>query len=82
MCCSPWGHQELDITKQQQLATFWFQLVWGLHAYGQHTMNFFHMGVSESAKQLKEHGSGYYLYSLKRSKKLFTLMAKVLFCFA
>ena len=35
--------------------TFWFQLVWGLCACGQHTVNFFHlMGASVSAKQLND----------------------------
>ena len=38
------GHQE-------STSTFWFQLVWGLHACGQQTVNFFHlMGVSVTAK--------------------------------
>ena len=76
------GSPRVDVTEQQQLATFWFQLAWGLHAYGQRTINFFQMGVSVSAKQLKEHDSGYYLYSLKRNKKPLTLMAKLLFCVA
>ena len=35
--------------------TFWFQLVWGLCACGQHTVNFSHLvRVSVSAKQLKD----------------------------
>ena len=41
-------------------STFWFQLVRGLHAWGSHTVNFFHLvGTSVSAKQLKGHGSEY-----------------------
>ena len=36
-------------------STFWFYLVWGLHACGQQTVNFSHLvGVSVSAKQLKD----------------------------
>ena len=36
-------------------STFWFQLVWGLRACGQHAVNFSHLaGVSVSAKQLKD----------------------------
>ena len=36
-------------------STFWFQLVWGLHACEQHTVNFSHLvGSSVSAKQLKD----------------------------
>ena len=37
-------------------STFWFQPVWGLHADGQHTVNFSHLVggfISVSAKQLK-----------------------------
>ena len=48
--------------RESTSTTFWFQLVWGLCACGQHTVNFFHlMGVSVSAKQLKGYGSEYYL---------------------
>ena len=51
-----WGNQE------STSSTFWFQPVWGLRACGQQTVNFFHLvGVSVSAKQLKGHGSEYYL---------------------
>ena len=43
-------------------STFWFQLVWGLHACGHHTVNFFHLVEdSVSAEHLKGHGSEYYL---------------------
>ena len=36
-------------------STFWFQPVWGLHACGQHAVNFFHLvGMLASAKQLKD----------------------------
>ena len=36
-------------------STFWFQQIWGLHAGGQHTINFSRLvGVSESAEQLKD----------------------------
>ena len=36
-------------------STFWFQLVWGLRACGQHAVNFSHlMGVSVSAEELKD----------------------------
>ena len=36
-------------------STFWFVLVWGLRACGQHAVNFSHlMGVSVSAKQLRD----------------------------
>ena len=51
-----WGNQE------STSSTFWFQPVWGPRVRGQHTVNFFHlMGLSVSAKQLKGHGSEYYL---------------------
>lgn len=41
---------------------------WGLHVFGQHTVNFFHLtGVSISAKQLERHGSEYYLQSLRKN---------------
>ena len=47
-----WGNQE------SASSTF----CWGLHASGQHAGNFSHLvGVSVSAKQLKGHGSEYYL---------------------
>ena len=49
--CWWWGKQE------SVSSTFRFQLVWGLHACGQHTTvncNFFHLeGVSVSAKQFR-----------------------------
>ena len=52
-----WGNQE------STSSTFWFWLVWGLHACGQHIVNFFYpVGVSVSAKQLKGHGWEY-IYS-------------------
>ena len=36
-------------------STFWFQPVWGLHACGQHTVNFSHLvGVSVSVKKPKD----------------------------
>ena len=39
---------------ESQSSTFWFQLVWGLRACGQHTVNFFHLvGVLVSAQRLK-----------------------------
>ena len=42
--------------------TFWFQLVWGLCACGQHRVNLFRLvRVSISAEQLKGHGSEYHL---------------------
>ena len=51
-----WGNWE------SASSTFWFQPVWGLHACRQHTVKFSHMvGISVSAKQLKGHGSEYYL---------------------
>ena len=58
--------------------------VWGLRAFGQQTVNFSHpAGVSVSAKQLKGHGSEYYLQPLRRNQRSLTLMAKLLlFCFA
>ena len=41
--------------QESQSSTFWFQPVWGLHAGGEHAVNFFHMvGVLVSAKQLKD----------------------------
>ena len=50
-----WGNWE------STSSTFWFQLIWGLHAHGQHTVNFFHLlRVSVSAKQLGGHGSECY----------------------
>ena len=51
-----WGNQE------STSSTFCFQPVWGLHACGQHTVNFFHlMGVWVSEEWLKGYGSDYYL---------------------
>ena len=51
-----WGNWE------STSSSFWFQLVWGLCASGQHAVNFFHLvGVSVSAKWLKGHSSEYYL---------------------
>ena len=70
VCCSPWGHQELDITKwlnnnkvrgsQHQCSgsrTLECSGFWsgGLRACGRRTINFSHVvGVSVSAKQLKD----------------------------
>ena len=46
------GHRE------SASSTFWFQLVWGLRAGGQHAGNFSHLlGLSVSAKQLTGYGS-------------------------
>ena len=57
-----WGNQE------STSSTSWFQLVWGLCAGEQHTINFSHpVGVSVSAKLLEGHGSEYYLKPLKRT---------------
>ena len=45
-----------EITKYQasKWLTFWFQWVWGPHAYEERTVNFFHLvGVLVSEKQLK-----------------------------
>ena len=69
-CCSPWGHQELDMTKwlnnnkmrgsQHQCSgsrTLECSDFWsgGLRACGRRTINFSHVvGVSVSAKQLKD----------------------------
>ena len=55
--------EQLSIhTQESAPSTSWFQLIWGLHPCGQHTVNFSHlMGVSVSAKQLKGLGSGYHL---------------------
>ena len=40
--------------QESQSSAFWFQLVWGLRAGGQHASNFFHLvGVLVSAKQHK-----------------------------
>ena len=74
-----WGNWE------SASSTFWFQLVWGLCACGQHTVSFFLLvGVPVSAKQLKGRGSEYYLYSPWRTKGLWLcFIAKVLlFCLA
>ena len=44
-------------------STFWFQLVWGLYDFGQHTDDLFHLvGPLAPAKQLQGHGSEY-IYS-------------------
>ena len=41
--------------QESQSSTFLFQLIWGLHAGGQHAVNLFHLvEVSVSAKQLKD----------------------------
>lgn len=49
------------VSLQAALSIFRFQLVWGLSAGGQHTVNFFHQqGVSVSAKPLHGYCSGYY----------------------
>ena len=41
--------------KWASASSTWFQLVWGLHACGQHVVNFSHLEVvSVSAKQLKD----------------------------
>ena len=47
-----WGNRVMFL--ESQSSTFWFQLVWGLRACGQHTVNFFHLvGVLVSAQRLK-----------------------------
>ena len=60
-----WGHAEILLSLcgwESTSSTFWFQQVWGLSACGQYTVNFFRLlGVSVSAKQLKQQGLGYYL---------------------
>ena len=52
----------------------YLRVVWGVRACGQHTVNFFHLvEVSVSAKQLKEHGSQYCPYSLRKNERSLTL---------
>ena len=69
-----WGNWE------SASSTFWFQLIWGLRARGQHTVKFFHLlGVSVSAKQLRGHGSEYYPYWGDSKCRWFCLMAKLLY---
>ena len=41
--------------RESASSTFWFLLVWGLRACGQHAVNFSHlMGVSVSAEELRD----------------------------
>ena len=90
LCVPPWGRPGVWECPRNWLAdvflvgccggdwesasSFWFQPAWGLHACGQHTVNFFHLlEVSVSAKQLKEHGLEYCPHSLRKNEKSLTL---------
>ena len=69
-----WGNQE------SASSVCWFWLFWCLHACGQHAVNFFYLvRVSVPAKQLKRHGSEYYLSPWEGANgPWFCLMAKLL----
>ena len=70
-----WGN------RKSASSTFWFQLVWGLRAYGQHTVNFFHL----EGFQYLQNGSKDMVYSPWGRTKgpWLCLMVKVLlFCLA
>ena len=54
--------------RESASSSFWFQMVWGLPASGQNTVDFLYpVGALAPAKQLQGHGSEYYLLALKRN---------------